>query len=1083
MNSAIQHIVEHSISSAAFVINNSGKILLKNKKVDEVLSKFDIAVEADNQIDIESKNLLAEAIRNSFDSDELSEKQLAPENENEIEEYNVVITPLEDESENSSLVVFREKLADSKSKYKFYINSDEIEDYLEEENINLIIEKTKSAFPFTFIGRQKFQRDIDKLNGIFLIKDTNGKIIVSNKAFADYVKIKTSQIQGKYFSDYFSAVESEIIHSADSFLNKTKRPILYTISSIAYKGHYVQVPLIDLDGKVVAIICFTSPDKDRVQISKADGVQKLDYIKELRDPVLLYDIKSRTSSASDTYREKFVLNKSGGEIDTETNLPIALLKKFEEFIEDSNETSILIDTPIFSENKEYKFQFRKILENSNLVSIIVEAVPDYILNNQSELKGKMYDLIMHTSPEPMFIYDIENLSFIEVNHAALKLYGFARDEFLEMDLTDLYAPEDIQTLIESSPSKTTTSEFTGPYRHKHKNGSTILVEISKSMLEYDGKKAHFNIVRDVTELLEEKKELKKYKSVFEHSSDLLVTTDSDGFISTYNKNFLETLGYDEEALHQKPMLTLVTDEDRARLNAEIFHSEELTKDEFKTKLKKADGTEVPVTLFAETVLNYNDEVDSFNIIVKYEQEVQREIITREVPSTKAPIDSSFLSNLFHEILTPINVITGFVQELSESIQNPDSEQSEAINYIKDNQQLLLQIMDNAVEYSSLEQNEFEISSEPIVFVEILEEIEDNVIKFAKSREVEFNYGKISSSLKFESDKSKFSTFVSLLARFAVSATSKGKLYLSAYQKSSEAFVISFKDDRQAVSDELVKNLKDIFTLDENIIKQNFGISRFAVRLARKLSKILKVRRDVIKENGQLTEFSFDFPLALKGPEISKIKTSDEETVIEPDVIIEDDEPSMSIETEAVPTSVQEKQEPQFIPPNPKPDIPQKQTAPTPQPVHEEPDKEVTVAEESAQKRPVIQPQERNFSELRCLYVEDQIDSQILFKVQMKDLHSVEFATSFEKALPLLQNKQFDFIVMDINLQGEYNGLDALRAIQKMPGFQNMPIIAVTAYVLPGDREKFIAAGFVDFITKPILRDKLENVLKKIFIFE
>jgi CheY-like chemotaxis protein len=99
---------------------------------------------------------------------------------------------------------------------------------------------------------------------------------------------------------------------------------------------------------------------------------------------------------------------------------------------------------------------------------------------------------------------------------------------------------------------------------------------------------------------------------------------------------------------------------------------------------------------------------------------------------------------------------------------------------------------------------------------------------------------------------------------------------------------------------------------------------------------------------------------------------------------------------------------------------------------------------------------------------------------MKDLKSIEFANSFEKALPLLQARKYDFIIMDINLQGEYNGLDALRAIQKMENYKDVPIIAVTAYVLPGDRERFITAGFTDFISKPILRDKLESVLNNIF---
>ena len=70
--------------------------------------------------------------------------------------------------------------------------------------------------------------------------------------------------------------------------------------------------------------------------------------------------------------------------------------------------------------------------------------------------------------------------------------------------------------------------------------------------------------------------------------------------------------------------------------------------------------------------------------------------------------------------------------------------------------------------------------------------------------------------------------------------------------------------------------------------------------------------------------------------------------------------------------------------------------------------------------------------------------------------------------------------MDINLQGEYNGLDALRIIQKMPGYKDIPIIAATAYLQPGARDSFIAAGFSEFISKPLFRDKLIEMLNKFF---
>jgi CheY-like chemotaxis protein len=138
--------------------------------------------------------------------------------------------------------------------------------------------------------------------------------------------------------------------------------------------------------------------------------------------------------------------------------------------------------------------------------------------------------------------------------------------------------------------------------------------------------------------------------------------------------------------------------------------------------------------------------------------------------------------------------------------------------------------------------------------------------------------------------------------------------------------------------------------------------------------------------------------------------------------------------------------------------------------------------EEVVKKQFQQPEDKlDLNHLTCLYIEDQVDSQILFKVQMKGLKDIKYAVSFEEALPLLDTEQFDFIVMDINLQGEYNGLDALRIVHKMSGYEEIPIIAVTAYVLPGDKEKFIATGFNDFISKPIFREKMIESLEKIFL--
>ena len=216
--------------------------------------------------------------------------------------------------------------------------------------------------------------------------------------------------------------------------------------------------------------------------------------------------------------------------------------------------------------------------------------------------------------------------------------------------------------------------------------------------------------------------------------------------------------------------------------------------------------------------------------------------------------------------------------------------------------------------------------------------------------------------------------------------------------------------------------------------------------------ILNARIEIITKSGSPVEYGILFPLELKGGQKVEAK--------QPKPVEKKTKPESSYQQQAY---IPQHEEPIFIDAQPA------------KPAQAKPKQEpVTVMAESPESGTI------NLNQLTCLYVEDQVDSQILFKVQMKDLKSIDFATSLEKAMPLLQKNIYDFIVLDINLQGEYNGLDALRVIQKMQAYKNTPIYAVTAYALPGDQDRFKAAGFTDFVSKPILREKLVDVLTHAF---
>ena len=104
-------------------------------------------------------------------------------------------------------------------------------------------------------------------------------------------------------------------------------------------------------------------------------------------------------------------------------------------------------------------------------------------------------------------------------------------------------------------------------------------------------------------------------------------------------------------------------------------------------------------------------------------------------------------------------------------------------------------------------------------------------------------------------------------------------------------------------------------------------------------------------------------------------------------------------------------------------------------------------------------------------VEDNADNRLLLAAILGDRYSiVEYANGpdalegFARALP-------DLVLLDISLPG-MDGTEILREIRRDGRMRHLPVIALTAHAMSGDREKYLDAGFNDYITKPIVDDSL-----------
>lgn len=116
-----------------------------------------------------------------------------------------------------------------------------------------------------------------------------------------------------------------------------------------------------------------------------------------------------------------------------------------------------------------------------------------------------------------------------------------------------------------------------------------------------------------------------------------------------------------------------------------------------------------------------------------------------------------------------------------------------------------------------------------------------------------------------------------------------------------------------------------------------------------------------------------------------------------------------------------------------------------------------------------------------LYVEDNPDNRILVRrVLTAEGYSVMEAGNAAEALDVLNKVKTDLILMDINMP-DVDGYALTTKIKSIPDYMNIPIIAVTANVMRGDREKSLEAGCDGYIQKPIDIDILAQQIERFLI--
>lgn len=266
------------------------------------------------------------------------------------------------------------------------------------------------------------------------------------------------------------------------------------------------------------------------------------------------------------------------------------------------------------------------IENA-LYNINLERENEIALNKLAKSENKFRSLY-ESMPLPVLIYNPDTFEILDVNNAAINMYGYSKAEFLKLTLKDIRPPEEIKKLeLKKKLYSQDKASFLGEWKHMNRQGAIFDVEIYNYPISIHGLPARVSIVHDISERklavdAIHRSEV-KYRSIFDEAPIGISNVDADGKFISVNGALEEMLGYAGKELIGVSIFDITHPEDRNsshfQLNQLISGNQPYIKVE-KRYLKKT-GETVWVNISVSAI--YNLEKKFLNTVALIEDITQK----------------------------------------------------------------------------------------------------------------------------------------------------------------------------------------------------------------------------------------------------------------------------------------------------------------------------------------------------------------------------------------------------------------------------------------------------------------------------
>ncbi len=210
-------------------------------------------------------------------------------------------------------------------------------------------------------------------------------------------------------------------------------------------------------------------------------------------------------------------------------------------------TVTLTEAEQFVQGHEWKDFFAVLISSLLIFSMVTIAA------RKLSATRRNYKALFYHHPDPMWIYDIETLKFLDVNDAAVKHYGFSRKEFLSMYSRDIRPPEEVMKVYQYVSDMQPGVSYRHAWKHRKKNGEIIMVEATSNEVLFEKKACYLISITDITERNIRDEQIKKLSLVAQSSTTSMVILDRAGIIEWVNEPFTILTGYTlEEVVGKQP---------------------------------------------------------------------------------------------------------------------------------------------------------------------------------------------------------------------------------------------------------------------------------------------------------------------------------------------------------------------------------------------------------------------------------------------------------------------------------------------------------------------------------------------------